>query len=187
MKLFTTILAIALLGLVTADQALSTCCTPKNPGYHIDLIAAQHYDVGDINVQIVNVGGDDFLEVTYSLRGDFSVFLSETHLEVVCDDPSLIPQTPEGNPIPGNFTYQMVHDPFNDKEFTYQVPLDQFTDCDSQVLYIAAHAVVVLLNQFGEIVLDETGWGRCVGLCCFEFNPDDGSWGTYFAFGRLQQ
>jgi len=186
MRLFTMFTAVALLGLVTADQVLPTCCTPKNPNYHIDIIAAQHYDVGDINVQIIDMGGDMFLAVTYSLTEDYNVFLAETHLEVVCDDPDLIPQTETGNPIPGHFTYQMVHDPYNDKEYTYYVPLDQFMDCEGQVLYIAAHSVAVLVNEFGEIVLDETAWGRCTGTCCFEFdNGGDGSWGTYFAFGRL--
>jgi hypothetical protein len=184
MRNITLVLAAVLLLITAASPALPICCTPHHPGYRIDLIAAQHYDVGDIYASIVEDQGVYYLSVTYSLTTNFNVFLAETQLEVVCDDPSNIPQTEDGNPVIGHFTYQTEHDPTSTREFTYLVPLNQFSDCDTRVLYIAAHSVVVLVNEWGEIIRDETGWGDCVGLCCFEFEGDE--WGTYFAFGLLE-
>jgi hypothetical protein len=187
MRILSILLTVVILSTAAVSDLLPICCTPQRPGYQIDLIAGQHYDVGDMHVSIEEYGGELCLAVTYSLRDDFNIFLTETHLEVVCDDPSYIPQTETGNPIPGAFTYQTEHEVGMVSEYTYYVPLAQFMECEEQVLYVAAHAVVVLLDEYGEIVRDETGWGGCIGDCCFEFQGDEvGSWGFYFAFGKVQ-
>jgi hypothetical protein len=149
----------------------------------VDLIAAQQFDVGDIDVFIEQDGNEFFLHVVYMVDPNNDWYLAESHLAVVCDDPADIPQTPDGNPIPGQFPYSAQHDPMVDKEYHYILPLDQFQNCDTQVLYIAAHAEVARVEN-GEIVQEETAWGGCVGECCFDF--EGSNWATYFAFGRLE-
>jgi hypothetical protein len=172
-----------LLQVMVVEQALSICCTYKNPYYQVNLVAGQQYNIGEIDLFIAQDNGEYFLHVVYSLDPDNDWYLAESHLAVVCDDPAGIPQADDGNPIPGQFPYSAEHDPYTDKEYHYIVPLDQFADCQTLTLYIAAHAEVVRLEN-GEIVQEETAWGGCVGPCCFEFNGSN--WATYFAFGRLQ-
>jgi hypothetical protein len=177
------VIALALLSqMAVASRAFSVCCTYKNPYYHVDLVAGQHVDVGDVDVYIEEIDGHYFLDVVYEIDPDNHWYLAETHLAVVCDDPGAIPQTDTGNPIPGHFPYSMEHDPYHDKEYTYLVPLDQFGDCETLVLYIAAQAEVVK-RRGCEIVREETAWGGCMGDCCFSFSGSN--WATFFAFGRL--
>ena len=72
--------------------------------------------------------------------------MSESHLHVATSLEG-IPQTPSGNPIPGQFDYGEEYDP-SVNVYTYNMPWNQsWNDLD---LYIAAHAVVWIW-----------GWGVC--------------------------
>lgn len=180
--------AVMLLFSAQSGYAQRLCCHPD-----VDIMAGQHMDVGDILYWI----DGDFLYITYQITEE-GWYLKETHLSVVCDDPDLFPMTRKGNPIPGHFAYKTEHDPYV-TEYTYMIEGSDFPD-DCMVLFIAAHAEVVLLDEYGQIIQEETGWGGCIGDCCFEFRDPTyggalfhmpgggygyGNWATYFAFGRL--
>jgi hypothetical protein len=155
----------------------------------VDLIAGQHMDVGEIQVR----NDDGWLYVTY--RVDVEGWcLTETHLHVATSLEE-IPQSGSqkkgkgrgngssgGNPIPGQFDYQAVHDPCV-LEYEYQVPLDSLeppegeSEYDSE-LYIATHAVVVSGDSFESG--GETAWGEG------ERFVEKGGWGMYFKYDFWQ-
>jgi hypothetical protein len=119
--------------------------TAGNP-FVTDLIAGQHFDVGE--VQVWNDG--DYLYVKYVIDADLTpgdpsddgvdTLIYKTHLHVAISSDG-IPQK-NGNPIPGQFEYSTVHDPGVD-EYTYQIPLTWDRETE---LYIAAHAEVKKLG-----------------------------------------
>ena len=94
-----------------------------------DLIAGQHYDIGDVLVW----NDADYLYVQY-LVDNADWCLTLTHLEVATSLDG-IPQTKKGNPIPGKFGYSSEHACVT--EFTYQI--ERIWDIGDE-LYIAAHA-----------------------------------------------
>jgi hypothetical protein len=124
-KVFGVILAIVLaLSIVTPASA-----NGSGDPYVTDLIAGQHYDVGD--VEVWNDG--EYLHVTYVVDGGWT--LMETHLSVQLDWKD-IPQTKKKNPIPGQFEYAQVG------TGEYVIPLDEIGAGAGTELYIAAHGVV---------------------------------------------
>jgi hypothetical protein len=123
-KIFIGLVLIALLG--TSMVVISH--TAGDP-YITDLIAAQHYDAG--NISVWNDG--DHLFVKY--EGD-GWTISETHLHVASDFED-IPQTKKGNPKVGKFDYSGEHD--NVFEVTYEIDLDWAI---GDTVNISAHAVV---------------------------------------------
>jgi hypothetical protein len=129
------------------------------PETSVDLIAGQQTDVGDV---VVWQAGD-YLYVKYVLsEGDCA--LTKTHL-AVADSPEDIPQT-KGNPIPGQFAYEMEHNP-PVTEYTYTIDLASWPE--GTVLYIAAHAVVTC-SCSGE----QTAWGAGSSF-------PGRNWATYFS------
>jgi hypothetical protein len=129
-KKLTTVVITTLVFLAIAGIQ-STIGHQQSDPYSTDLIAAQHYDAGDVLVW--NTG--DFLYVNFTTADDWS--LSETHLHVATSAGG-IPQTKKGNPIPGRFDYKGEHDPLV-PWFEYKIPNTWDVD---DTLYIAAHAVV---------------------------------------------
>lgn len=97
-----------------------------------DLIAGQNLDVGD--VLVTHDSGNLYVQFTITELG---WGITETHLEVgptVAD----IPQTRNGNPIPGQFSFQ---DNFDfERTVLYTIPLTALPPVEN--LVIAAHAVV---------------------------------------------
>jgi hypothetical protein len=132
----------------------------------VDLIAGQHYDVGDVFVW----NDADFLYVKYVTTDDW--FITETHLHIA-DSPCGIPQTKNGNPIPGLFDYSAYHNP-PVQETIYQIPWDPEWIPGEAIFYIAAHAVVVKIVD-GEVVQEETAWGEG---CDFPGK----NWGMFFIY-----
>lgn len=90
-----------------------------------------------IEVGVVKVWNDaDYLYVKYEIS-DLDWCITKTHLHAATSL-SDIPQTKNGNPIPGQFEYFESHD--CETEVTYTIPLGEWNPGDS--LAIAAHAVV---------------------------------------------
>jgi len=117
----------------------------------VELLAGQDMLAGTVTAEIV---GTDVV-VTYQTSGAW--LLTETHLQIECSV-GAIPQK-NGNPIPGDFDYSMMHDPpvasyvytipivdpgvehpNFDKNGKYLVEPHDWSGCET--LYIAAHAVV---------------------------------------------
>lgn len=141
------------------------CCTNEPLGggggislttcENIDLIAGQHYDAGQVTVEI---DGDN-LVVTYTTQGDWKLY--DVHLAISTNDCDDIPTNGPGHPKIGNFPYS-DDDLGGVTSYSFEIPLDDLNiDCDSEnpFLCIAAHAVVK--KPSGNGYQEETAWGIC--------------------------
>ncbi len=126
-----TVITLFLAWLITMAVSPTAFAHTEADPFVTDLIAAQHYDVGDVLVW--NDG--DFLYVKYVTTGGW--VLGETHLAVATSLGG-IPHTSKGNPVPGLFEFSADHAP-GTTEYTYQIDLDW---ADGTDLFIAAHAGV---------------------------------------------
>jgi hypothetical protein len=118
-------------------------------------MAGQHTEMGEVIV----TNDDKYLYVEFVAYEPWVIV--ETHV-AVSDSLDGIPQTKKGNPKIGNFEYS----------------IDSFIDlgdwpCGTD-LYIAAHAVVQMLDENGNVIDEQTAWGEGE-----PFN-DKGSWAMYF-------
>lgn len=136
-------------------------CTPTT----VSLIAGQTIDAGTVTV----TNDNDFIYVTYETANGYT--LTQTHLYV--GDCALIPVNSQGNPIPGHFPYSSTHN--NATSYTYQVPIAAIATGSCGC--IAAHAVVVKLDENGNIIDQQTGWGNGTRI-----NPLGGNWGMKFTY-----
>jgi hypothetical protein len=131
-KLVYLLIAVSLM--LALFPAVASAHTEGDP-YEVDLIAGggnpkSAMDVG--NVLVWNDGEN--LYVKYEIaEADWCI--TKTHL-AVATAPGDIPQK-NGNPIPGLFEYNDMHDCVT--EYTYEIPLEGDGDTE---LYIAAHANV---------------------------------------------
>jgi hypothetical protein len=139
--------------------------------YSTPLMAGQHYIAGRIDVEIVNEGGEDFVYISYITNDDWIIKM--THL--YAGDRDGIPETKKGNPKPGVFEKRMDYSAnvISDFEVEYRIPSEAFESC----FYIAAHAEVAKIDDKGNIIQTETGWGEGEE---FEGN----SWAMYFEFSK---
>jgi hypothetical protein len=130
----------------------------------VTLFAGQHIDAGSVTVwnDVTN------LYVRYEATGGWD--LAETHLAVATSLDG-IPQK-RGNPAPGQFPYKTTHLP-TVTGYTYTIPLGAFAAGDE--LFVAAHASLVLLDEAGRVIQQETGWGD-------GFDFAGRNWATYFNF-----
>ena len=99
--------------------------------------------------------------------------LAETHL-AVANSLFEIPHNQGGNPKVGNFPYKGEYTP-PETDIEYTIPLQWDP---GKMLYIAAHAAVLLVDQGGEIIQQETAWGNG---CCPK-PSDKGNWAMFFTF-----
>jgi len=137
--------------------------------YSTPLIAGQNYEAGRIDVEIVDEIGTNFVYITYITNPDWVIKL--THL--YAGDRDGIPETKKGNPKPGVFEKKMNYEAniISDFEVEYKIPADAFESC----FYIAAHAELIKVDDKGNEIQRETGWGQGEE---FEGN----SWAMYFPF-----
>lgn len=140
--------------------------------YSTPLIAGQNYTAGRIDVEIVNEEGVDFVYITYLTNEDWVLKL--THL--YAGDKEGIPETKKGNPQPGVFEKRMDYEAniISDFEVEYKIPAEALNEC----FYIAAHCEVVKVDEKGNEIQRETGWGEGE-----EF--EGGSWAMYFEFCKF--
>lgn len=158
------LLAAALPITATPVQAATCNVTPKV----VTLFAGQTIDAGTVTV----TNDVNNLYVTFTATAPW--LLSETHLHVA-DSLAGIPQTKNGNPKIGNFAYQTQHAPAVNT-YTYTIAKSALSLDANQSVVIAAHAVVVQLDEAGNVIANETGWGDGE-----QFNPK-GSWAMYFHY-----
>jgi hypothetical protein len=146
-------------------QANQFCGVPQV----VELLAGQTIPAG--TVTIANDANN--LYVTFSTAGT-GWFISETHLHVA-DSLASIPQTKTGNPKIGNFDYQSSHNPYV-TEYTYTIAKSRWITDAFKNVTVAAHAVVVKLDEAGNVIASETGWGKGD-----QFNIK-GSWAMYVSY-----
>jgi hypothetical protein len=99
--------------------------------------------------------------------------LTETHL-AVANTLFDIPHNKAGNPQVGLFPYKGEYDP-PETDIRYTIPLQWYP---GKMLYIAAHSVVLLVDQYGQTIQQETAWGDG---CCPEPNKK-GNWAMFFTY-----
>ena len=99
------------------------------------------------------------------------ILLKLTHL--YAGEKEGIPETKKGNPKPGVFEKRMNYEAnvISDFEVEYKIPAEALNDC----FHIAAHCEVVKIDEKGNEIQRETGWGQGEG-----FEGD--SWAMYFEF-----
>jgi len=96
------------------------------------LYAGQFFKVGELNVWKNN----DYLYIQYELDEGFEMEETQLHIAITLDG---IPQTGNGNPIPGQFDHKRLYDPYPQSD-TYQIDWD--SSWNNIDLYIAAHGVI---------------------------------------------
>ena len=158
------IVAALLLVGTMAPASAETCGTSKD----VILFAGQTIDAGTVTV----ANDDANLYVTFTAENGW--LLSETHLHVA-DSLAGIPTNKKGNPKIGNFAYQRSYDPLATID-TYTIPKANLSLDANNSVTIAAHAVVMQIDDDGVIVESETGWADG------ERFVDRGSWATYFQY-----
>jgi hypothetical protein len=136
------------------------------------LLAGQTIDAGAVCVEVL---GSDLL-VTYVTDNGWE--LVETHTWVG-DSLGKLPQTKQGNPVPGRFPYQSG-DISGATSHTVVIPLAVLgIDCDlnasDTTLFVAAHAALQKPGGAGGGTQTETGWADGDRFV------DKGNWGTYFS------
>jgi hypothetical protein len=134
------------------------------PEITTQLTAGQFYNSGSVIVS----NDANFIYVTYTTANGY--LLTQTHL--FAGNCNAVPVNNQGNPNPGQFPYKTVHS--NATTYTYQIPVSAIPagSCGC----IAAHAVVVKLNEAGQIIEQQTAWGNGVRI-----NPT-GNWGMKFDY-----
>lgn len=154
-----TILAPAIaLVIALSLTAVGIAYSEEDP-YSTGLIAGQEIDVGNVSVW----NDVDTLYVKFETTDSW--YLNETHV-AVGTSVDAIPQK-NGNPIPGKFEYK--NESFTN-EYTYAIPLT-----GAQELIIAAHAEVLLLDENGVVVQEETAWGDGADF-------EGRNWAMYFIY-----
>ncbi|MBP6432085.1 MAG: hypothetical protein KA319_09980 [Ferruginibacter sp.] len=151
---------------VQPSSALAGRTNPDDgcPETTIQLTAGQFYNAGSVVVS----NDADFIYVTYTTANGY--LLTQTHL--FAGNCNAVPVNNQGNPAPGQFPHKTIHN--NLTSYTYQIPVSLIPagGCGC----IAAHAVVVKLNELGEVIEEETAWGNGV-----QINPT-GNWGMKFDY-----
>jgi hypothetical protein len=161
-----TILApgIALVTVLMLAAVLGMAHTADDP-FVTNLTADQNITVGTVSVW----NDADTLYVQYLITtGDWVI--NKSHLAVNTDS-GAIPQTGNGNPKPGKFAYS--NETATAEPFTYEIPN---TWAVNDNVSIAAHAEVVVLNETGAVIQDETAWGEGD-----QFNVGR-NWAMYFKY-----
>ncbi|MEN8131093.1 MAG: hypothetical protein ABFS45_13040 [Pseudomonadota bacterium] len=146
----TAILFIMTLVIVPTQFAFAQVLPCENPVL-ADLVAGQHTDSGDVSV----CNEADTLYVQYATVDGW--LMTETHL-VVEQHPESIPQMGSGNPKIGHFTYQRTYTPGTNED-TYEIDLSGLGLVEGDEIVIAAHAVVQLADEEGNLIQQETAWG----------------------------
>lgn len=125
--------------------------TPPAGSFKTDIMAGQNDpgDIGDINVWF----DANNMYVLYQTKVT-PWYLTEFHVDVQLS-PDDFP-THNGNPAPGQFAYKGTID--TKTEYLVIIPLKPWMKSATQ-LAVAAHCVVVKLVD-GQIVQEETGWGK---------------------------
>jgi hypothetical protein len=152
-------------GAILTPVAIPVLCSPDT----FSLCAGRTNDIGEITV---GTGLDNKIYIIYTVTGNWR--LKELHLYVGND--AALPVNNSGNAVPGQFPYSKT---FNAPYLVQQYMFVVTTSLN--VLTIAAHASVVRVNSWGQIVESQTAWGDgCSGT---RIN-DHGSWATKFYYTR---
>jgi len=147
----------------------------SNDTYTTPLLAGQYYEVGYVETWTESSDYSIILHVKYEIT-DPKWYLTEVHLAIATSLDN-IPKTKTGNPIPGQFPYKAEELWSQSYEITINLTEMFGLTCPTNTtLYIAAHAVVAKVDEYGNIVQTETAWGQGTRF------TNRGSWAMYFTY-----
>ncbi len=114
-----------------SNWAMYFYLSPSENSTTVSLIAAQHYDVGEVKAEWTTYNNESAVKITYKTDSGFK--MAEIHTDIVYD-----PNEWPDNPAPGLFetNVSFYSDPINEYSFI-QANRDR-----NNGVYIAAHAVV---------------------------------------------
>ena len=161
-----TLLLAAAAMLPSVTRADATVCAHQV----VDLIAGQHFDVGDV---AVNVTADGILHIDWAT--DPSWVVTKTHLDVGTSLDE-IPQNRKDNPIPGRFRYSSSYNPPSSSH-QYSINLFDLGFQANDDLFVAFHLETSKLDLDGFTVQQETAWMDGV-------NFDGSNWATYLILSQ---
>lgn len=125
--------------LSTTSIASTGSCTPNVS----TLWAGKTIDAGTVTV----TNDDEFIYLTYQLSGEW--LLKEVHLYV-------LNYAPTSRLAPGLAPFNSGILPSGTTFYTFSVP--NTYECD-QMLYLQAHAAIYKVDQFGNVIESQTGFG----------------------------
>jgi hypothetical protein len=146
----------------------SIASTPTCSDYSSIIYGGQTYNTGTVQVE----NDPSHLNIHLASNVGSGWYIQAVHIYAGTGP---IPTNSQGVPAPGQFP---VKESFEVPQtgLTYALPLDELqVDCGSD-LNIAVHTEMVKLNEAGEVVQSETGWGH--GPFAFDANR----WGWYFNY-----
>ncbi len=164
----------------TAGCEDEDCCDKPCVSYRDTplIIGQKEYD----GCEIVVTHDSDNIIVTFS-TDDSGWLITETHVAItVATYLDGIPQTKSGSPKVGQFSDSVIPDEPTD-EVVVKVEVGDVADDPDDAddgfewgtcIYIAAHAVVKKYNDCGEVVQEETAWGKG--------KPFERGWAMYFCY-----
>lgn len=155
-------LGLAVAGSVLGVPALAAAQVCGAPVDTI-LVAGQNFDAGRVTIS----NDSSNIYVRYDSISPWMI--SEAHV-AVASSLSGIPQTKQGNPIPGRFAHSATFDP-EVTTYTVAVPMAGAYSTN-QTIYVAAHAALQAPKENGGA---QTGWG---------LGPDfpGKNWATYMTY-----
>ncbi len=174
------IAAILLLVFTMTMISPSITNVKASDSYITPLIAGQYMTIGYVETWHENIGGALILHVKYVID-DTAWYLTEVHL-AVSTSLSGIPRTKTGNPIPGLFPYSATGLWTQEYEFTINLTDVFGLTCPASnqtTIYIAAHADVAKVDEYGHTVQTETAWGNGTRF------TTRGNWGMYFTYNII--
>jgi len=171
---------ILLLVFATTMVSPSTIDVKAGDPYTTPLIAGRYMTIGHVETWYEDIGGALILHVKYVID-DTAWYLTEVHL-AVSTSLTGIPRTRTGNPIPGQFPYSATGLWTQEYEFTVDLT-DVFgltcPESNQTTIYIAAHANVAKVDEYGYTVQTETAWASGTRF------TTRGDWGMYFTYNII--
>jgi len=158
----------------------STINVKASDSYITPLIAGQYMTIGYVETWYEDISGALILHVKYVID-DTAWYLTEVHL-AVSTSLTGIPRTKTGNPIPGLFPYSATGLWTQEYEFTINLTDVFGLTCpasDQTTIYIAAHADVAKVDEYGNTVQTETAWASGTRF------TTRGNWGMYFTYNII--
>ena len=158
----------------------STINVRASDSYITPLIAGQYMTIGYVETWYEDISGALILHVKYVID-DTAWYLTEVHL-AVSTSLTGIPRTKTGNPIPGQFPYSATGLWTQEYEFTINLTDVFGLTCPASnqtTIYIAAHADVAKVDEYGNTVQTETAWASGTRF------TTRGNWGMYFTYNII--
>jgi hypothetical protein len=128
------------------DNTVEECGDLSTP-----ILAGQHIDAGEVTI----TNDWDTLYVDATTHDGW--LIKEIHVYVGTDP---VPVNNGGNPAPGQFPYKVSFAEPYPSQHQFAIPLEDLEVGCGDTLNVAFHAALVKVDEYGEVIDEETGWGQ---------------------------